>query len=85
MKSDDIPLSTFESAMQQFDAAAELLNLDPGLLEVIKKPRRSIVLELPVTLDDGTLAPVSRVPRAALGGAGAGEGGNPLPPGGDAR
>jgi len=53
--STDIPISTFESAMEQFDEAAALLNLDPGLLEVIKRPRRSIILELPVTLDNGTL------------------------------
>jgi glutamate dehydrogenase (NAD(P)+) len=53
--STDIPASTFESAMKQFDDAAKLLNLDKGLLEVIKRPRRSIILELPITMDDGTL------------------------------
>lgn len=55
IQSTDIPASTFESAMKQFDAAAKLLNVDKGLLEVIKRPRRSIILELPITMDDGTL------------------------------
>lgn len=53
-KSTDIPLSTFENAMRQFDQAAELLGLNPGLLEIIKKPRRSIMLELPMVMDNGT-------------------------------
>jgi glutamate dehydrogenase (NAD(P)+) len=55
MKSTDIPVSTFQSAMRQFDDAAKLLKLNPGLLEVIKRPRRSIILELPVKMDDGSL------------------------------
>lgn len=55
MQSTDIPVSTFESAMKQFDDAARLLHLDRGLLEVVKRPRRSILLEIPVTMDDGTL------------------------------
>jgi len=55
MKSTDIPVSTFQSAMRQFDDAAKLLKLDPGLLDVIKKPRRSIILELPVKMDNGSL------------------------------
>ncbi len=53
-KSTDIPLSTFENAMRQFDQAAGLLGLDPGLLEIIKQPRRSIILELPMVMDNGT-------------------------------
>lgn len=55
MKGTDIQVSTFENAMKQFDDAAKLLNIDKGLLEAIKRPRRSIILELPVTMDDGTL------------------------------
>ncbi len=54
LKSTDIPVSTFENAMRQFDEAADLLKLDPGLLEIIKRPRRSIILELPMVMDDGS-------------------------------
>lgn len=52
-KSTDIPLSTFENAMRQFDQAAGMLGLNPGLLEIIKQPRRSIILELPMVMDNG--------------------------------
>jgi len=55
MRSADIQISTFENAMKQFDDAAKLLHLDKGLLEVVKRPRRSIILGLPVTMDDGSL------------------------------
>ena len=46
-KSTDIPMSTFENAMQQFDQAAGLLGLDPGLLEVVKKPCRGPIKSWP--------------------------------------
>lgn len=54
IRSTDIPVSTFENAMRQFDEAAKLLHLNPGLLNIIKRPRRSIILELPMVMDDGT-------------------------------
>lgn len=54
VKSTDIQVSTFQNAMRQFDEAARLLKLDPGFLEIIKRPRRSIILELPIIMDDGT-------------------------------
>ncbi|MEW5875360.1 MAG: Glu/Leu/Phe/Val dehydrogenase [Candidatus Zixiibacteriota bacterium] len=54
IRSTDIQISTFENAMRQFDEAAKLLHLDPGLLNIIKRPRRSIILELPLVMDDGT-------------------------------
>jgi glutamate dehydrogenase (NAD(P)+) len=54
VKSTDIKVSTFENAMRQFDQAAALLKINPGFLNIIKRPRRSIVLELPMVMDDGT-------------------------------
>ncbi len=54
LKSDTIPLSTFESAMKQFDQAASRLHIDKGLLEFLKYPRRSIIVKLPVRMDDGS-------------------------------
>ncbi len=48
-----IPVSTFENAMHQFDQAAARLNIDKGLLEFIKYPKRSIIVKLPVRMDDG--------------------------------
>ena len=54
LKSDDIPVSTFENVMKQFDQAASLLHLDQSLLEFLKYPRRSTIVKLPVKMDDGS-------------------------------
>ena len=54
LKSVTIPVSTFENAMRQFDQAAARLNIDKGLLEFIKYPKRSIIVKLPVRMDDGS-------------------------------
>ncbi len=49
-----IPISVFANVMKQFDAAAKKLKLDPALLEFMKTPRRSTIVNLPVKMDDGT-------------------------------
>ncbi|UCD93455.1 MAG: Glu/Leu/Phe/Val dehydrogenase, partial [Candidatus Zixiibacteriota bacterium] len=54
LKSVTIPVSTFENVMKQFNQAAVKLNLDPGLLEFIKYPRKSTIVKLPVRMDDGS-------------------------------
>ena len=48
-------LNSFRIAMRQFDTAAERSNLDPGLREVLRRPRRALSLSLPVKMDDGSL------------------------------
>jgi glutamate dehydrogenase (NAD(P)+) len=49
-----IPISVFQNVMKQFDAAAKKLKLDPSLLEFMKMPRRSTIVNLPVRMDDGS-------------------------------
>ena len=41
--------------MQQFDTAAAKLNLDPGMREVLRSPRRALSLHLPIKMDNGTI------------------------------
>jgi glutamate dehydrogenase/leucine dehydrogenase len=41
--------------MRQFDYAAEKCGLEPGLCDVLKRPRRALTLSLPVKMDDGTI------------------------------
>lgn len=53
LKTSDIQISTFQNVMQQFDEAAQRLNLDPNFLELIKQPRKIIIVNLPVQMDDG--------------------------------
>ena len=48
-------LNPFRIAMRQFDTAAEKCGIDPGLQEVLRRPRRALSLSLPVKMDDGTI------------------------------
>jgi glutamate dehydrogenase/leucine dehydrogenase len=48
-------LNPFSIATRQFDQAAARLNLDPGLRQVLRRPRRALTLSLPVKMDDGSV------------------------------
>ena len=39
----------------QFDLAADRLNLDPGLREVLREPKRELTVHFPVRMDDGSV------------------------------
>jgi glutamate dehydrogenase/leucine dehydrogenase len=43
----------YEAAMQNFDLAANMLELDPDVRAIIKYPERILHVSLPVRLDDG--------------------------------
>ena len=42
-------------AQQQFDLAAEKLNLDEGMRRVLREPRRELTVHFPVKMDDGSV------------------------------
>jgi glutamate dehydrogenase (NAD(P)+) len=44
---------TFRLAVAQFDQVARHMNLDPGLLERLKVPQRSLCVSIPVRMDNG--------------------------------
>jgi glutamate dehydrogenase (NAD(P)+) len=48
-------LNPFSIAQQQFDAAADILNLDPGLRAVLREPVRELHVTLPVRMDDDSI------------------------------
>ena len=48
-------INAWAVAQQQFDLAAEKLNLDPGLRGVLREPRRELTVHFPVKMDDGTV------------------------------
>jgi glutamate dehydrogenase (NAD(P)+) len=48
-------LNPFRIAMRQFDYAAEKCGIEPGLCEVLRRPRRALSLSLPVKMDDGSI------------------------------
>jgi glutamate dehydrogenase (NAD(P)+) len=43
----------FESMMQRFDHAAELLSLDPGIYKILRHPEKQIITSIPVAMDNG--------------------------------
>ena len=55
----------FQQACNQFDAAADILGMDAGLRERTKRPRRCVVVSMPVRMDDGRTTVVS---QSDLGG-----------------
>ena len=48
-------INPFESAKKKLDIAAEVINLAPNTLEYLKKVERSLIVSMPVILDDGSL------------------------------
>jgi glutamate dehydrogenase (NAD(P)+) len=48
-------INPWHVAQQQFDMAAEKLNLDPGLRQVLREPRRTLTVTFPVKMDDGSV------------------------------
>jgi glutamate dehydrogenase (NAD(P)+) len=45
----------FEAMMARFDHAAELLNLDPGIYQVLRMPEKQIIVSVPITRDNGEI------------------------------
>ena len=48
-------INPWEVAQQQFDLAADRLNLDVGLRRVLREPRRELIVHFPVKMDDGSV------------------------------
>ncbi len=48
-------INPWHVAQQQFDSAADRLNLDPGLRQVLREPRRELTVHFPVKMDDGSV------------------------------
>ena len=49
------PINVWAVAQQQFDLAAERLNLDDGMRRVLREPRREFTCHFPVHMDDGSV------------------------------
>jgi glutamate dehydrogenase (NAD(P)+) len=50
-----VEINAFQMAQKQFDSVASLLNLDPGVREVLRWPMREHSFRIPVRMDDGSL------------------------------
>ncbi|MBI3049611.1 MAG: Glu/Leu/Phe/Val dehydrogenase [Acidobacteria bacterium] len=47
--------SIFRAMLQEFDEAARLLNLDPGIWKILTHPKRQIIVSCPVQMDNGEI------------------------------
>jgi len=47
--------STFGAMLQEFNVAARILNLDPGIWRILTHPKRQIVVSCPVQMDNGEI------------------------------
>jgi len=48
-------LNTFQIAQKQFDTAADHLKLDAGMRQVLRSPKRQLIVSIPTKMDDGSL------------------------------
>lgn len=53
MPNDGAQANPFETAKRQIDIVAELIRLDPGIRELLKRPKRELTVNFPVRMDDG--------------------------------
>jgi glutamate dehydrogenase (NAD(P)+) len=47
--------SIFGAMLQEFDGAARILNLEPGIWKILTQPKRQITVSLPVQMDSGEI------------------------------
>ncbi|HYT69247.1 MAG TPA: Glu/Leu/Phe/Val dehydrogenase [Vicinamibacterales bacterium] len=47
--------SIFDAMLQEFDGAARLLGLDPGIWKVLTHPKRQIIVSCPIQMDNGEI------------------------------
>ena len=48
-------LNPYEFARRQFERAADHLGLDPGTREVLRTPKRQLIVSVPVKMDNGSI------------------------------
>ena len=46
--------SAWETALAQLDEAAELMDLDPGVHQLLRRPKRALIVSVPFRMDDGS-------------------------------
>ncbi|MEW6230303.1 MAG: Glu/Leu/Phe/Val dehydrogenase, partial [Bacillota bacterium] len=59
MSGETKPKGAYEIALQQYDAVAEKLDIDPGIRELLRHPKTALEVAFPVKMDDGTIKVVT--------------------------
>jgi glutamate dehydrogenase (NAD(P)+) len=47
--------NVFGAMLQEFEGAARILNLDPGIWKILTSPKRQIIVSCPVQMDNGSI------------------------------
>ncbi|HEY7501115.1 MAG TPA: Glu/Leu/Phe/Val dehydrogenase [Vicinamibacterales bacterium] len=47
--------SIFNAMLQEFDGAARILGLDPGIWKILTNPKRQIIVSCPIQMDNGEI------------------------------
>src|SRR2546425_1128420 len=47
--------SIFDDMLQEFDGAARILSLEPGIWRILTRPKRQIIVSCPVQMDNGEI------------------------------
>ncbi len=47
--------SPWDAALSQLDEAAQIMNLEPGVHQVLRSPKRTLTVSVPTRLDDGSV------------------------------
>ncbi len=50
-----LKISPYEVAVKQLESASKIINLDQDTLEILKKPQKTIIVNIPVLMDDGSV------------------------------
>ena len=45
----------YRDAIKQLEEAAEVMGLDPNILDRLRYPKRALTVSVPIRLDDGTV------------------------------
>jgi len=48
-------LNPYQIAIEQFNRAAAKLKLEPDLAEILRNPKRQLIVSIPIRMDDGTV------------------------------
>ncbi|MGE5588140.1 MAG: Glu/Leu/Phe/Val family dehydrogenase [Clostridia bacterium] len=59
MSAETRPKGAYEIALQQYDAVAGRLDIDPGIRELLRHPKTALEVAFPVKMDDGTVKVVT--------------------------
>ena len=51
----DHQINPWHSAQRQFDEAVRYLSLPPGLADMLREPKRELIVKFPVVMDDGSI------------------------------